>query len=174
MIQVVSQVLWDTGSISSTLALDSPDKAGKTIANKNSFYVSFKTGGSKSKPYLSLRTKAFKGQMTEQVTFRDIVLDELSKSEFGKNLLIESNLQQLDEMQIFNRLVAKVKGVSGTIKNTVKNIYSAIMKRVTQAFNYIKALGKKMIQGLMNFFGIEVTDVKVNRGSGDFALLWTI
>lgn len=161
----------DTGSISSTLALDSPDKAGKTIANKNSFYVSFKTGGSKSKPYLSLRTKAFKGQMTEQVTFRDIVLDELSKSEFGKNLLIESNLQQLDEMQIFNRLVAKVKGVSGTIKNTVKNIYNAIMKRVTQAFNYIKALGKKMIQGLMNFFGIEVTDVKVNRGSGDFALL---
>ena len=45
------------------------------------------------------------------------------------------------------------------------------MKRVTQAFDYIKALGKKMIQGLMNFFGIEVTDVKVNRGSGDFALL---
>jgi len=161
----------ETGSISNTLALDSPDKAGKTIASKNSFYVSFKTGGSKSKPYLSLRTKAFRGQMTEQVTFRDIVLDELSKSEFGKNLLIESNLQQLDEMQIFNRLVAKVKGVAGTIKNTVKNIYNAIMKRVTQAFDYIKALGKKMIQGLMNFFGIEVTDVKVNRGSGDFALL---
>ena len=74
-------------------------------------------------------------------------------------------------MQIFNRLVAKVKGVAGTIKNTVKNIYNAIMKRVTQAFNYIKALGKKMIQGLMNFFGIEVTNVKVNKGSGDFALL---
>jgi len=161
----------DTGSISSTLILDSPNKAGKTIAGKNSFYVSFKTGGSKSKPYLSLRTKAFRGQMTEQVTFRDIVLDELSKSEFGKNLLIESNLQQLDEFQIFNKLVTKIKGVAGTIKNKVKNIYNAIMKRVTQAFNYIKALGKKLIEGLMNFLGVEVSNITIPRGSGDFALL---
>ena len=161
----------ETGSISNTLILDSPNKAGKTIAGKNSFYVSFKTGGSKSKPYLSLRTKAFRGQMTEQVTFRDIVLDELSKSEFGKNLLIESNLQQLDEFQIFNKLVTKIKGVAGTIKNKVKNIYNAIMKRVTQAFNYIKALGKKLIEGLMNFLGVEVSDVTVNKGRGDFALL---
>ena len=112
----------------------------------------------------------YRANLTEQVTFRDIVLDELSKSEFGKNLLIESNLQQLDEMQIFNRLVAKVKGVAGTIKNTVKNIYNAIMKRVTQAFNYIKSLGIKLIEGLMNFLGVEVSDIKV-RGSGDFALL---
>ena len=161
----------DTGSISNTLILDSPNKAGKTIAGKNSFYVSFKTGGSKSKPYLSLRTKAFRGQMTEQVTFRDIVLDELSKSEFGKNLLIESNLQQLDEFQIFNKLVTKIKGVAGTIKNKVKNIYNAIMKRVTQAFNYIKALGKKLIEGLMNFLGVEVSNITIPRGSGDFALL---
>ena len=161
----------ETGSISNTLILDSPNKAGKTIAGKNSFYVSFKTGGSKSKPYLSLRTKAFRGQMTEQVTFRDIVLDELSKSEFGKNLLIESNLQQLDEFQIFNKLVTKIKGVAGTIKNKVKNIYNAIMKRVTQAFNYIKALGKKLIEGLMNFLGVEVSNITIPRGSGDFALL---
>jgi len=161
----------ETGSISNTLALDSPDKAGKTIASKNSFYVSFKTGGSKSKPYLSLRTKGFKPNLTEQISFRDIVLDELSKSEYGQTLLVESNLQQLDEFQIFNRLVAKVKGVAGTIKNKVKNIYNAIMKRVTQAFNYIKRLGKKMIEGLMNFFGVEVSDVTVNKGRGDFALL---
>jgi len=76
-------------------------------------------------------------------------------------------------MQIFNRLVAKVKGVAGTIKNTVKNIYNAIMKRVTQAFNYIKALGKKLIEGLMNFLGVEVSDIKI-RGGGDFRLIWTI
>ena len=161
----------ETGSISNTLALDSPDKAGKTIASKNSFYVSFKTGGSKSKPYLSLRTKGFKPNLTEQISFRDIVLDELSKSEYGQTLLVESNLQQLDEFQIFNRLVAKVKSVAGTIKNKVKNIYNAIMKRVTQAFNYIKRLGKKLIEGLMNFLGVEVSDVTVNKGRGDFALL---
>ena len=51
----------------------------------------------------------------------------------------------------------------------INGIYTAIMKRVTQAFNYIKSLGKKLIEGLMNFLGVEVTDVKVS-GSGDFAL----
>jgi phage-related protein len=61
--------------------------------------------------------------------------------------------------------------VAGTIKNKVKNIYNAIMKRVTQAFNYIKRLGKKLIEGLMNFLGVEVSDVTVNKGRGDFALL---
>jgi len=162
-------VFKESGSIANTLALDSPNKAGKTIAGKNSFYVSFKTGGSKSKPYLSLRTKGFKPKLTEQITFRDIVLEELSKSQYGQNFLIESELEQLDEFQIFNRLANKVKGVAGTIKNAVKNIYTAIMKRVTQAFNYIKSLGKRLIEGLMNFLGVEVTDVKVS-GSGDFAL----
>ena len=163
-------VFKESGSIANTLALDSPNKAGKTIAGKNSFYVSFKTGGSKSKPYLSLRTKGFKPKLTEQITFRDIVLEELSKSQYGQNLLIESELEQLDEFQIFNRLANKVKGVAGTIKNAVKNIYTAIMKRVTQAFNYIKSLGKRLIEGLMNFLGVEVTNVKITSG-GDFPLL---
>ena len=81
----------------------------ETIVGKNSFYVSFKTGGSKSKPYLSLRTKGFNISTIEQITFRDIVLEELSKSQYGQNLLIESELEQLDDMfQIFNRL-GKIK-----------------------------------------------------------------
>jgi hypothetical protein len=163
-------VFSETGSIKNSLLLDSPSKAGKIIASQNSFYVSFKTGGSKSKPYLSLRSRKFSPKMlTAQVTFRDIVLEELSKSQYGQNFLIESELQQLDEFQILQRLATKVKGVAGTIKNTVVNIYKAIMKRVTQAFNYIKKLGVRLIEGLMNFLGIEVTDVKV-KGRGDFAL----
>ena len=163
-------VFSETGNIKNSLVLNSPNKAGKTIAGQNSFYVSFKTGGSKSKPYLALRSKKFSPKLTEQVTFRDIVLEELSKSQYGQNLLIESELEQLDEFQIFNRLANKVKGVAGTIKNAVKNIYTAILKRVTQAFNYIKSLGKKLIEGLMNFLGVEVTDIKITSG-GDFPLL---
>jgi len=164
-------VFSETGNINNSLLLDSPKKAGKIIAAQNSFYVSFKTGGSKSKPYLSLRSKKFSSEMvTEQVTFRDIVLEELSKSQYGQNFLIESELEQLDEFQIFKRLATKIKGIAGTIKNTVVNIYNAIMKRVTQAFNYIKKLGARLIEGLMNFLGIEVTDVKVKKGRGDFAL----
>ena len=163
-------VFSETGNIKNSLVLNSPTKAGKTIAGQNSFYVSFKTGGSKSKPYLALRSKKFSPKLTEQVTFRDIVLEELSKSQYGQNLLIESELEQLDEFQIFNRLANKVKGVAGTIKNAVKNIYTAILKRVTQAFNYIKSLGKRLIEGLMNFLGVEVTDIKIKSG-GDFPLL---
>ena len=34
----------------------------------------------------------------------------------------------------------------------------------------LKSLGKKLIEGLMNFLGVEVTDIKITTG-GDFPLL---
>ena len=158
------------GTIKNSLELDSPSKAGNTIAKQNMFYVSFKTGGGGSKPYLALRSrKARKSDFQEQVTFADIVYEELNKSEYGQNLLLESEVQQLDEFQIFNNLAAKVKGLAVGIKNKVKEIYTRIMKRVSEAFDFIKQLGVKLIEGLMKFLGVEVTNVKVS-GSGDFAL----
>ena len=158
------------GTIKNSLKLDSPDKAGLTIAKQNSFYVSFKTGGRKSKPYLSLRSrKARKTDFVEQVTFADIVYEELNKYDYGQNLLLESEVQQLDEFQIFNKLASKVRGVANNIKNTVKNIYVAIMKRVSEAFDFIKKLGAELVEGLMSFLGVEVSNVQV-KGSGDFAL----
>ena len=54
--------------------------------------------------------------LSEQVTFADIVYEELNKSEYGQNLLLESEVQQLDEFQIFNKLASKVRGVSSNIK----------------------------------------------------------
>jgi len=162
------------GTIKNSLKLDSPDKAGLTIAKQNSFYVSFKTGGRKSKPYLSLRSrKARKTDFVEQVTFADIVYEELNKYDYGQNLLLESEVQQLDEFQIFNKLASKVRGVANNIKNTVKNIYVAIMKRVSEAFDFIKKLGAELVEGLMSFLGVEVSNVQV-KGSGDFALRWTV
>jgi len=158
------------GNIKNNLKLDSANKAGNTIASQNSFYVSFKTGGRKSKPYLALRSrKARKTDFTEQVTFADIVYEELNKSEYGQNLLLESEVQQLDEFQIFNKLASKVRGVSSNIKNKVKQIYVTIMKRVSDAFNYIKSLGKELVEAVMKFLGVEVKNVVV-KGSGDFAL----
>ena len=46
------------------------------LAKQNSFYVSFKTGGSSSKPYLALRSKKVsKSKLIEEETFRDIAIN---------------------------------------------------------------------------------------------------
>ena len=44
------------------------------------------------------------------------------------------------------------------------------MKRISEAFNYILALGEQMLQGFLNFFGISVDNVKVS-GGGKYPLL---
>ena len=43
------------------------------------------------------------------------------------------------------------------------------MKRVSEAFDFIKKLGSELVEGLMSFLGVEVSNVQV-KGSGDFAL----
>jgi hypothetical protein len=43
------------------------------------------------------------------------------------------------------------------------------MKRISEAFNYIKTLGEKMISGLLNFLGLSVSKIKVS-GGGKFPL----
>ena len=83
---------------------------------------------------------------------------------------VEENQNHIwHEFQIFNKLASKVRGVASNIKNTVKNIYVAIMKRVSEAFDFIKKLGSELVEGLMSFLGVEVSNVQV-KGSGDFAL----
>ena len=84
-------------------------------------------------------------------------------------ILSESVAQQLDEFAMWNKIKSKVKSVSSKVKNAVKRIYDAVMKRIGEAFNYIKTLGEKMISGLMNFLGVTVSKVKVS-GGGKFPL----
>ena len=165
--QAVSDLLVvfnETGTIKNSLVLDSPAKAGMTIAKANKFYVSFKTGGGSSKAYLSLRTKKASKKDFVMESFADIVFDEV-----GKGGLLMEGLENLNEFQIFDRLAAKVKGVARGVANQVKKIYNAIMKRLNQAFNYIKGLGEKMMEGLMAFFGLGINNVIVS-GGGDFPL----
>ena len=157
----------ETGTIKNYLDLDSPTVAGKTLAKGNNFFVSFKTGDANSRPYLSLRSrnvKEIKKDINEQVTLKQIINEELEK----EGMLYES-FQQLDEFAMWNKIKSKVKNVSSKVKNAVKRIYDAVMKRIGEAFNYIKTLGEKMISGLMNFLGISVSNVKVS-GGGKFPL----
>ena len=157
----------ETGTIKDYLLLDSPQTAGKTLAKGNDFFVSFKTGAANSRPYLALRSKNLKPkEITEGVTFKQIIKEELQKENFT---LDESVFEQLDEFAVWNKIKAKTKKFSSGVMNAVKRVYLSIMKRIKDAFNLIKSLGTKMINGLLNFLGISVSNVRV-VGGGKFPL----
>ena len=155
----------DSGSIANYMQLDSPEKAGKTLASGNDFYVSFKTGGGSSRPYLALRSKKLTSRdvVKEDVTFRDIILEEFAKDDFGMKLLNE-DVGQLDEFALWNKIKKGVKSVSAVVVKSATRIVKAVMQRVKQAFNMIKKLGAKMLKGLLGFFGLNVSDVRVSGG----------
>lgn len=160
------------GKITAHLPMKKIEDA-KPLAQSNSFYVSFKTGGGGSKPYLALRTKKMskKQMLGEEVeSFRDIVVEEFSKSDYGMSMLNEANEQQLNEFQIFNKLSKGLKNVSSKVKSQAKKILDAILKRIKQAFDAIKRLGRNMFDGIMHFLGMEVSSVKVSSG-GQFPLM---
>ena len=163
----------ETGTIANRMTLDNPEGAGAVLAKSNNFYVSFKTGGGGSKPYLSLRSSKARVDPSSLnasyiPTFKDILTEELYK----ENLLTEASeyLLQLDEFALWNTIKKKAKGISSSIINASKRIYDAVMKRVKEAFVAIKRLGERMWNGLLNFLGIEISKVTV-RGGGDYPLL---
>ena len=160
------------GKITAHLSMKKIEDA-KPLAQSNSFYVSFKTGGGGSKPYLALRTKKMskKQLLGEEVeSFRDIVVEEFSKSDYGMSVLNEANEQQLNEFQIFNKLSKGLKNVTSKIKSKVKKILDAILKRIKYAFDTIKKLGQSMFDGIMHFLGMDVSSVKISSG-GQFPLV---
>jgi hypothetical protein len=155
-----------TGTLSNRLVLDKPLGAGAVLAKGNDFYVSFKTGGG-SPSYLALRTKKAKIDPSLQTTgyiptFRTILTEELQKYDY----LTESNVRllQLDELALWDTLKRKAKGVGLNLLNKVKQIVDAVMKRLTQAFDAIKSLGSRMINGLLNFFNIEIKNIRLKSG----------
>ena len=160
------------GKITAHLPMNKIEDA-KPLATSNSFYVSFKSGGSKSKPYLALRTKKLskKQLLGESIdTFRDIVVEEFSRSDYGISMLNEANQKQLNEFQVFNKLVRGVKGISSKVKSQAKKILDSILKRIKNTFDMIKRLGKNIFNGIMHFLDMEVSTVKISSG-GSFPLV---
>ena len=158
-----------TGGIDSYLKLDSPDKAGKYLAKGNNFYVSFKSSGS-SAPYLSLRSKNVpKSKIIKDdyiPSFAEIVAEETVNS----GLYLTEDLQHLNEFKMLSKLKKSAKGISATVVDAAKKALGAIKKRLSQAFNMIKKLGSKAWKGLINFFGLEISNVRV-KGGGKYPLL---
>ena len=65
---------------------------------------------------------------------------------------------------MFNRLVTKAKNVASSIKNQAKRILDGIMKRMKAAFDWIKKQGRKLIDAVLNFFGLDIKSIKITGG----------
>ena len=77
---------------------------------------------------------------------------------------------QLDELKMLNKLQKSAKGMSTKVTDLAKKAMAVIQKRLSQAFNMIKSLGSKAWKGLLNFFGLEISNVRVS-GGGTYPLL---
>jgi len=153
----------ETGTITDVLPLTSPTQAGKVLAKGNNFYVSFKSS-SGSPPYLALRTKKVRLTSSYQPTFAEIIQEECAKERVGMQVLHEGKVEQLNEFQMFSRLVSKAKQVASSIKNAAKRVLNAILKRLKAAFDWIKKQGAKLMNAVLNFFGLDIKTVKVTGG----------
>lgn len=158
----------DTGNISDILHLTSPETAGAQLSKGNDFYVSFKSS-SGSAPYLSFRSKKLsKGalnKMLKEDTFAGIIHEELKSENF-----LTEDMQQLDEFAMFKNLSRKLRNASGEVKAIAQRVMERIMKRVSEAFDFIAKLGKRALKGLMNFFGIKVDKITISKSGGKYPL----
>ena len=74
---------------------------------------------------------------------------------------------QLDEFAMLDKLKRGSKAVSSKVVNAAKKALRTIQKRLSQAFNMIKKLGAKAWKGLLNFFGLQISNVKSEVEAGD-------
>ena len=157
------------GGIENYMPMYNPDKAGGILAKGNNFYVSFKSS-SGSPPYLSLRSKKVKLTASYQPTFADIIQEECSKERAGMKVLHESRIEQLNEFQMLNKLWKQTKGVAKSVAAGAKKIISAIMKRMSAAFKWIKKQGRRLMDAVLNFFGLDMS-IKNLKGGGKYPIV---
>ena len=153
----------EAGGIADHLPLYDADKAGAKLAKGNDFYVSFKSS-SGSPPYLSLRSKKVRLKNSYEPTFADIIQEECGKDRIGMKVLHESKVEDLNEFQILNKLWNKTKAVAKSVADGAKKVLAAIHKRLNAAFNWIKKQGRRLLDAVLSFFGLDIKTVKVKSG----------
>ena len=154
-------------NLQNVLVLDTPQKAGKKLANGNEFYVSFKSTAG-TPPYLSFRSKEKSKKAMQQTvseagipSLKTILMEEISN--YG---MLTEEFQQLDEFAILNNLSKKLKDVASSVRNTVQKVWKAIIERLKKALAMIAKLGKKALSSLRRFFGLEIQQVRLIKTGG--------
>ena len=165
------------GKITHNYSLKSVNEADvQTLTNLYKFYASFKSSGSSS-PYMAVRgnivdtpakvlahTKKIlnMGESLEEgthLTFKSIMNEALTMNEYGRKVLHENTIEQLDEFALLDKIKKGVSSISKKVRDKFTQMWNWIKEKVSKAFDFIKSLGKKMLLGLFKFFGIEPNNV---------------
>ena len=137
----------------------------EAMAKKVKVYSAWKS--SKGNPYSSLRISS--AIERETPTLRDIIKDEIRKDKIMSAVLSEDtevyDLHEFDPIGAITKTYDKVKTMTGSAINWLKNLVSKIMNAVRKALDKIKDLGKRAFEALFNFIGIEVERVDVSAPS---------
>lgn len=173
----------DKGKITHNYSLKSVDDADvQKLSNLYKFYASFKSSGGSS-PYMAVRgnvvdtpakvlahTKKIlnMGESLEEgthFTFKTIMSEALTMNEYGRKMLHENTIEQLDEFALLDKIKKGVGSVIKKVRDKFTQMWNWIKEKVSKAFDFIKTLGKNMLNGLFKFFGVEPTNVGL-RGRG--------
>lgn len=168
----------DAGVVSKILTVKKVEDV-KPIADNTKFYFSFKSTG--KNPMMVLRGQIGESKKKRNYqTLSEILVTELGKynKELGEGIQesLLSETSTLNEFSIMNNLTnfiekipGAVKGVKDKFLDIVKNIFEAI----TKAFDKIKQMGEKIIDGIMDFFGLELdeTSTQITSSDPDFPLV---
>ena len=168
----------DAGVVSKILTVKKVEDV-KPIADNTKFYFSFKSTG--KNPMMVLRGQIGESKKKRNYqTLSEILVTELGKynKELGEGIQesLLSETSTLNEFNIMNNLTnfiekipGAVKGVKDKFLDIVKNIFEAI----TKAFDKIKQMGEKIIDGIMDFFGLELdeTSTQITSSDPDFPLV---
>lgn len=149
----------DAGVVSKILTVKKVEDV-KPIADNTKFYFSFKSTG--KNPMMVLRGQIGEGKKKRKFQ----TLSEILVSEFGKynkelgegiqeSLLSESsNLNEFTIMNNLTKFIEKIPGAVKGVKDKFVDIVKNIFEAITKAFNKIKEMGEKMLEGIMDFFGL--------------------
>ena len=161
-------VEWDfTGNTEAYLIKTSSGKPTNVIKNAAKdvkLDVNFKTGGSTSQyAKTAIRGSGFKPTSEGKelhipnMTFNEYVEQHIEEYLYSK--------QYLDEMFNIKQLIKKGKDYAKSALESMKNTVMEILNNIVDGLKTILENMKNGLIGLMEYFGIELSSVKVNGGS---------
>jgi hypothetical protein len=148
----------DNGVITKIVSMKKVEDA-KPIADNTRFYFSFKSSG--KNPATVLRGAIGENKSSVQ-SLREIIVSEFGKfnKELGEgiqeSLMSEtSNLNELNVLSNLKNFIEKIPNAVKGTKDKFVDIVTNIFDKITAAFDKIKKMGEKMLQGIMDFFGFQ-------------------
>lgn len=167
----------DNGVVSKILTIKKIEDA-KPIADATKFYFSFKSTG--KNPMVAMRGQIGESKRkTKVTTLSEILVSELGKfnKELGEGIeeTLLSETSNLNELNILNNLtnfIEKIPGAVKGVKDKFVEIVKNIFEKIKEAFDAIKKMGEKIIDGIMDFFGLDISleETTITSTDEDFSI----